>query len=158
MVQSYAKKYSNALVKNIDDRFPLETLNVLDAFSIFNFENMPGVESYDFQMYCSREINVLADHYYVDDDVKRDALEKEFDSFKFELIELRKKWNSFKDNFKSNKLKLKCTATEWGLRTIFVILVKLLSIHSLLRLHLLARLGLNVEQVLTNELRAAFEA
>ena len=44
-----------------------------------------GVESYDFQTYCSREINVLADHYYIDDDLKKDALEKEFDSFKFEL-------------------------------------------------------------------------
>ena len=68
VVQSYAKKYSNTLMKNINDRFPLETLNVLDAFSIFNVENMPGVESYDFQMYCSREINVLADHYYVDNE------------------------------------------------------------------------------------------
>ena len=118
MVQSYTKKYSNASVKNIDDRFPPETLNVLDAFSIFNVENIPGVESYDFQMYCSREINVLADHYYVDDDVKKDALEKEFDSFKFELIELKKRWNSLKDIIESNQLKLKCTATEWGLRTI----------------------------------------
>ena len=105
-------------MKNIDDRFPPETLNVLDAFSIFNVENMPGVESYDFQMYCSREINVLADNYYVNNDVKKDALEKEFDSFKFELIKLKKKWNSFKDNIKSNKLKLICTATEWGLTTI----------------------------------------
>ena len=118
VVQSYVKKYSNALMKNIYDRFPPETLNVQDAFSIFNVENMSGVESYDFQMYCSREINVLADHYYVHDDVKKDALEKEFDNFKFELIELKKKWNSFKDNIKSNKLKLKCTATEWGLRSI----------------------------------------
>ena len=95
VVQSYTKRYSNALVKNIDNRLSLETLNVLDAFSIFNVENMPGVESYDFQMYCSREINVLADHYYMDNDIKKDALEKEFDSFKFELIELKKKWNSF---------------------------------------------------------------
>ena len=95
VVQSYTKRYSNALVKNIDNRLSLATLNVLDAFSIFNVENMPGVESYDFQMYCSREINVLADHYYMDNDIKKDALEKEFDSFKFELIELKKKWNSF---------------------------------------------------------------
>ena len=118
MVQSYTKKQSNALVKTIDGRFPPETLNVLEAFSIFSIKSMPGVESYDFQMYCSREINVLADHHYVDNDVKKDALEKEFDSFKFELIELKRKSNSFKDNIKSNKLKLKCTATEWGLRTI----------------------------------------
>ena len=95
VVQSYTKRYSNALVKNIDNRLSLETLNVLDAFSIFNVENMPGVESYDFQMYCSREINVLADHYCMDNDIKKDALEKEFDYFKFELIELKKKWNSF---------------------------------------------------------------
>ena len=51
-------------------------------------------------------------------DIKKDALEKEFDSFKFELIKLNKKWSSFKDNIRSNKLKLNCTATEWGLRTI----------------------------------------
>ena len=62
--------------------------------------------------------NVLTDHYYVNNDVKKDALEKEFDSFKFELIKLKKKWNSFNENIKSNKLKLICTATEWGLTTI----------------------------------------
>ena len=111
MVQSYAKKYSNALVKNTDSRFRPETLNEkASTFSIFNIENM--------LMYCSREINVLADHYYVNNDVKKDALEKKFDSFKFELIELKKMWNNFKDNIKSNHLKLKCTITEWGLRTI----------------------------------------
>ena len=160
MVQSYAKKYSNALVKNID-RFPPETLNVLDAFSIFNVENMPGVESYVFQMYCSREIDVLADNYYVNNDVKKDALEKEFDSFKFELIELKKKWNSFKDNTKSHKLKLKCTATEWGLRTIvhdFGETSEYPLLAMLATLHMLAMLGLSVEQVLSNELRASFEA
>ena len=37
---------------------------------------------------------MLADHYYIDNDVKKNALEIEFDSFKFELIEL--KWNSSK--------------------------------------------------------------
>ena len=131
VVQSYVKKYSNALMKNIDDRFPLETLNVLDAFSIFNVENMPGVESYDFQMYCSREINVLADHFYVDDDAEKDALEKNFDSFKFKLIELKKKWNSFKDNqTRSNWNALLQNGT---LEQLFMILVKLLSIHSLQR-------------------------
>ena len=52
----------HALMKNIDNWFPPETLNILDDFSISNVENMPGVESYDFQMYCFREVNVLADH------------------------------------------------------------------------------------------------
>ena len=161
VVQSYTKRYSNALVKNIDNRLSLETLNVLDAFSIFNVENMPGVESYDFQMYCSREINVLADHYCMDNDIKKDALEKEFDSFKFELIELKKKWNSFKDNIKSHKLKLKCTATEWGLRTIvhdFGETSEYPLLAMLATLHMLAMLGLSMEQVLSNELRASFEA
>ena len=49
-------------MKNIDNWFPPETLNILDDFSISNVKNMPGVESYDFQMYCFREVNVLADH------------------------------------------------------------------------------------------------
>ena len=47
------------LRQEIFNRFPVETINVLDAFSIFNTENIPGVESYDFQMYCFREINVM---------------------------------------------------------------------------------------------------
>ena len=164
MVQSYANKYSNALVKNINNRFPPETLNVLDAFSIFNVENMRGVERYDFQMYCSREINVLADHYYVNDDVKKDALEKEFDSFKFELIELKKKWNSFKDNIKSNKLKLKCTATEWGLRTIlrdFGETSEYPLIAEIARVALITPVSNAWPEhgaVLSNELRATFKA
>ena len=41
------------------------------SFPSSTSENMPGVENYDFQMYCSRKINVLADHYYIDDYVKR---------------------------------------------------------------------------------------
>ena len=131
VVQSYVKKYSNALMKNIYDRFPPETLNVQDAFSILNVENMSGVESYDFQMYCSREINVLADHFYVDNDAEKDALEKNFDSFKFKLIELKKKWNSFKDNqTRSNWNALLQNGT---LEQLLMILVKLLSIHSLQR-------------------------
>ena len=118
-------------MKNINNKFPPETLNVLDAFSIFNIKNMPGVESYDFQMYCSREINVLADHFYVDNDAEKDALEKNFDSFKFKLIELKKKWNSFKDNqTRSNWNALLQNGT---LEQLLMILVKLLSIHSLQR-------------------------
>ena len=104
---------------------------------------------------------MLADNYYVNNDVKKDALEKEFDSFKFELIELKKKWNSFKDNTKSHKLKLKCTATEWGLRTIvhdFGETSEYPLLAMLATLHMLAMLGLSVEQVLSNELRASFEA
>ena len=118
-------------MKNINNKFPPETLNVLDAFSIFNIKNMPGVESYDFQMYCSREINVSADHFYVDNDAEKNALEKNFDSFKFKLIELKKKWNSFKDNqTRSNWNALLQNGT---LEQLLMILVKLLSIHSLQR-------------------------
>ena len=129
-----------------------------------NVENVPGVESYVFQMYCSREINVLADHYYVNNDVKKDALEKEFDSFKFELIELKKKWNSFKDNIKSNKLKLKCTATEWGLRTIlrdFGETSEYPLIAEIARVALITPVSNAWPEhgaVLSNELRATFKA
>ncbi|CAB4039361.1 Hypothetical predicted protein [Paramuricea clavata] len=40
---------------------------------------------------------------------------REWRSFKFELIELRKKWLHFKDQVIENKLKLKYTAMEWVL-------------------------------------------
>jgi ribosomal protein L14 len=45
----------------------------------------------------------------------QEKLLREWRSFKFELIELRKKWLHFKDQVIENKLKLKYTATEWVL-------------------------------------------
>lgn len=45
-------------------------------------------------------------------------LRSEWQSFKFHLIQLRKKWLHFKDQVAANKLKLKHTATEWVLRQV----------------------------------------
>ena len=107
---------------------------------------------------------MIADHYHVDDDVKKNALEKEFNSFKFELIELKKKWNSLKDNIISNKLKLKCTATECGLRTIvcdFGETFEYPLIAEIARVALITPVSNAWPEhgaVLSNELRATFKA
>jgi hypothetical protein len=68
-----------------------------------------------FQFYGDKEIDVLKNHSFQSDLQDQEKLLCEWRSFKFELIELRKKWLHFKDQVIANKLKLKYTATEWVL-------------------------------------------
>lgn len=106
------------MVENLGARFPEETLNVLDSFSIFDVERLPGSDSFDFQHYCNREIAILAEHFYPGNSDLHDGVTEEFESFKFELAELKVKWDFFKSSMSANNLPIKFTATEWALRNI----------------------------------------
>ena len=84
--------------------------------SIFNVEQVPpDLESTLFQFYRDKEIDVLKNHFFESDLQDQEKLLCQWRSFKFELIELRKKWLHFKDQVTANKLKLKYTSTEWVL-------------------------------------------
>ena len=43
-------------------------------------------------MYCSSEVEILCKYYFGTDDKKKTAFVNEWNSFKFELISMRKKW------------------------------------------------------------------
>ena len=74
-VHSIAERYVNAMVLNIDERFPSNVMDILDELSIFNVENIPtGQESDEFTMYGIHEIEVLSKCFYENDAIT----EKEF--------------------------------------------------------------------------------
>jgi hypothetical protein len=50
--------YISAIIIDVDNRFPTSSVNVLDAFSIFNVEQLlPDPESTLFQFYGDKEID-----------------------------------------------------------------------------------------------------
>ena len=89
-------------------------MDVLDAFSIFNVEEFPpNRDSQQFIVFGNDEIATLKSHFGTSEEVV-----EQWDNFRFEMLRLRKKWFVFKDQLKSNKIKLCSTATEWSLKQI----------------------------------------
>ena len=69
-------------------------------------------------MYCNSEVEILCGYYSGNDDEKRNEFMNEWDSFRFELISMRKKWLQLKENLPQNKLKPDINATECLLKQI----------------------------------------
>ncbi|CAB3994371.1 Hypothetical predicted protein [Paramuricea clavata] len=60
--------YISAIITNVDNRFPTSSVNVLDAFSILNVEQLaPDPESMLFQFYGDKEIDDLKNHLFQSD-------------------------------------------------------------------------------------------
>ena len=59
---------------NIDERIPHNVLSILDAFSIFNLDNIPtATTSSEFSVYGRSEINVLSNHFFVNQKENQDT-------------------------------------------------------------------------------------
>ena len=55
----------------IDERFPCNVLNILDAFSIFNLENVPiDQSSSEFSIYGCSDVVILSKHFVDDEEEK----------------------------------------------------------------------------------------
>ena len=118
-VHSIAERYMNAMVFNIDERFPSNVMDILDALSIFNVENIPtGQESDEFIEHGIHAIEVLSKYFYENAAIKGRELLAEGDGFKIDLLSLRRKWVTLEENLSRNKLKQRYTATKWALKKI----------------------------------------
>ena len=82
---------------------PEDMLSVLGSFPIFSIVNFPSSsDSEEFQVNGNEKF-------------KENYAWNQWDDFPFGMILIRGKWFEFKINIKSNKLKMKQTATEWSL-------------------------------------------
>ena len=88
-------------------------LSTLDAFSIFNLDNIPtNTTSSEFSVYGHSEINVLSNHFFANHKENKDTFIEEWESFKFDLLSLTKKWVSLKEILSRNNLKQQYAFTE----------------------------------------------
>lgn len=89
-------QYLDQVVNNLQNRFPSETLNVLEALNaIFNPKKYPECKN-DLNTYGQKEISILMDKYSIGDSplINKDILEKNFKFFKlltfnFKSFEMR---------------------------------------------------------------------
>ena len=71
-------------------------LSVLDAFSIFNFDNtLMNTTSSEFSVYSHSKINVLSNHFFANQKENRGIFIEEWENFKFDLLSERKKIGQF---------------------------------------------------------------
>ena len=59
-------KYSTAIRKNIDNRFPTDSCKILEAFSIFDVDSFPAQSTPEFSVYGDSEIDLLRSQFFPD--------------------------------------------------------------------------------------------
>ena len=64
MIARLATQYVDALEQSIQDRFPTEIINVLEAFHIFDAGIVPEEESKEFEVFDNEEVQIFKNHYY----------------------------------------------------------------------------------------------
>ena len=110
----FSRQYSNSIIKNLEERFPKEKLNVLDPFSVLNVEQFPtDVHSQEFSVYGNDEIKLFSDHFQIGSERM-----SQWNEFCFEMTQLSYKRFSFKSQIEANKINVNVTLTEWSLKRI----------------------------------------
>ena len=80
-IHSMTERYTKTMLWNIDDRFS-HVLSILEAFSIFNLDNIPtNITSSEFSVYGHSEINVLPNHFFANDEENKDSLIRRMGKF-----------------------------------------------------------------------------
>ena len=116
-IESNVVKYANAICKNIDARFPKNTCEVLSSFSIFDIELFPNTSSSAaFKVHGLDEVAVLAKQFFPTISVEK--IRDQWEDFKYELVEIKKKYHALIKNIEANKLKFKKTPSEWTIEHI----------------------------------------
>ena len=113
-IKSLVVKYSTAICRNIDNRFPEDSCKILTALSIFDVESLPAQSTPEFAVYGTSEISLLASQFFPG---STDVIQQWRD-FRFEMIEMKTKLSTLKCQLLDNKLKFKKTSTEWTLNHI----------------------------------------
>ena len=88
-IHSMTKRYTKAMLQNVDEKF--NNLSISDAFSIFNLDNIPAnTTSSEFSVHGHSEINVMPNHFFAKQKKNKDTFIEEWESFKFDLLSVRK--------------------------------------------------------------------
>ena len=115
-IKDMVQKYSNSICKSIDARFPANSCETLNSFSMFDIDLLPSQSSQEFTLYGRKEIRCLALQFFPEEPL--DIVQEQWNDFKFEMLEMKKKLNNLRGQLECNKIKFKMTSTEWTLEHI----------------------------------------
>ena len=94
--KSFAGKYADSICQNIDARFPSNSCEILTAFSTFDVDLLPTQSSPAFSVYGNEEISCLGKQFFPN--VSNDSLLEQWNDFKFEMIEMKKRFQHLRIN------------------------------------------------------------
>ena len=63
LIENQVKSYVEIISSNIHDRFPPESLALLEAFLIINVSQIPNETTQEFKIYGEAEINEIGNHF-----------------------------------------------------------------------------------------------
>lgn len=116
-IPKMVQKYVDSITENINSRFPKESCDVLEAFSIFDAELIPqSTSSSLFSIYGDTEVRLLGEQFFPDEDISK--IVSQWDDFKYVLLQMKRKLTSLKKQLADNKLNFKKTSVEWSLEHI----------------------------------------
>lgn len=111
------KNYATSICTNIDERFPESAQETLSAFAVFDLDSLPAdPSSHEFNLYGEMEMRTLHHQFFPNNELSE--TQDQWKDFKFELLQLKRKWNEYKRQMSDNKLKLKQTPSEWAISRI----------------------------------------
>ena len=74
LIENQVKSYVEIISSNIHDRFPPESLALLEAFLIINVSQIPNETTQEFKIYGEAEINEIGNHFYQENLEKKKIL------------------------------------------------------------------------------------
>ena len=117
LIEKFVNKYATSICESITARFPKDSCEVLEAFSIFDVDLLPASSSSPlFSIHRENEDYILAKKIFPQK--PSENIQSEWKDFKYELLEIKKKYILLKKQLNANKLKFKKTSSEWTLEHI----------------------------------------
>ena len=111
------RKYANSICQDIYARFASNSCEIFTVLSIFDVDLLPTQYSPTFSVYGIEEISCLGKQFFLN--ATNSSLLGQWNDFKFEIIKMKKKTATFRNQLQLNKIKFKKTSTEWTWEHIF---------------------------------------
>ena len=129
IIKYLVRKYANSICQDIYARFSSNSCEIFTVFSTFDVDLLPTLYSPTFSVYGIEKISCLGKRLFLN--ATNCSLLGQWNDIKFEIIKMKKKTATLRNQLQLNKIKFKKTSTEWTWEHIFKELLVSQWLHNL---------------------------
>ena len=129
IIKYLVRKYANSICQEIYTRFSSKSCEIFTVFSTFDVDLLLAQYSPAFSVYGIEEISCLGKRLFLN--ASNCSLLGQLNDIKFEMIKMKKKTTTLRNQLQLNKIKFKKTSTEWTWEHIFKELLVFQWLHNL---------------------------
>ena len=129
IIKYLVRKYANSICQDIYARFSSNSCEIFTVFSTFDVYLLPTLYSPTFSVYGIEKISCLGKRLFLN--ATNCSLLGQWNDIKFEIIKMKKKTATLRNQLQLNKIKFKKTLTEWTGEHIFKELLLFQWLHNL---------------------------